>query len=50
MPTELHQHGLSQNVVAAQISGKTPRPTRLQKMITSKEEIPAFSLNNPKVY
>lgn len=49
MPTELHTHGLSQNVEAAQISGKNPRPTRLQKRIPSKEESLAFSPNNPKV-
>lgn len=50
MPTKLPMHGPSQNVTAAWISEKTPRPTKLQKRITSRELLPAFSLNNPKVY
>lgn len=51
-PTELHVQALSQDVGAAEMSEKKkkPRPTRLQKIITSREAVPAFSLDNPKVY
>lgn len=50
IPIELHMYGRSQNVVAAWVSDKTLRPTRLQKRITSREELLSFSLNNPQIY
>lgn len=50
MPTELHMHGLSQNVVVAQMSGKKPKAHQAEEKNTPKGREPClYSSNNSEV-
>lgn len=50
IPTKLPMHGPSQNVMAALISEKKTQAHQLAEKNNLREELPACSLNNPKVY